>query len=90
VSLQLLLKGYRNAIWTRTVTDQTTNAPGGCSTYRTPDTNDAEAEKFAKLFPDYVSVVERDYTTSSRLEPIVQWKKALKDGLKHRARINNK
>jgi hypothetical protein len=36
-TLQLLLKGYRNAVWTETVVDQKRDAPGGCSIYRTTE-----------------------------------------------------
>jgi hypothetical protein len=68
-------------IWTTTVANQHTNAPGGCSTYRTLEMSNAEAEKLAKLFPDYVSVVQKDYKASvPRLEVIVRWQKALADG----------
>jgi hypothetical protein len=79
-TLQLLLKGYPNAIWPGTVVDQRYNAPGGCSVYRTVEINSAEAEKFASLFPGYVSVIERKYNAMSRKEVIVRWGKALKDG----------
>ena len=85
VSLQLLLKGYPNAVWTGTVVDQKTNAPGGCSTYRTVEMSDAECEKLRTLFPGYVSIRHRDYTTSvPRKEVEVQWKKALEDGQRNR------
>ena len=81
VTLQLLLKGYSNVIWNTTVVDQKDNAPGGCSTYRTLEMSDAEAQKLANLYPNYVSVVQRDYETSlPRKEVKVQWKKALEDG----------
>jgi hypothetical protein len=83
-TLQLLLKGYPNAIWTKTVVDQTRDAPGGCSTWRTDEMSDAEAEKLAALFPDYVSVEQRKY---GRLEVTVQWQKALRDGQRNRSRV---
>jgi hypothetical protein len=84
-TLQLLLKGHRNAVWPETVVNQNGyNAAGGCSTYRTREISDAEAEKLATLFPDYVSVHDREYKTSPpRKEVIVQWKKALDDGLRN-------
>jgi hypothetical protein len=86
-TLQLLLKGYPNAVWTGTVADQTTNAPGGCSIYRTLEDNDAEAEQLANLFPDYVSVGLREYKGAEpRKETKVLWGKALRDGLKRRKR----
>ena len=58
VTLQLLLKGYANAVWTETVVDQKRDAPGGCSTYRTDEMSDAEARKLAGRFPNYVSGTE--------------------------------
>jgi hypothetical protein len=80
-SLQLLLKGYPNAVWTETVVEQARgfDAPGGCSIYRTPKMLDDEAEKFANLnlFSDYVRVEQRKY---GRLEPRCEWKKALQNG----------
>jgi hypothetical protein len=80
VTLQLLLMGHPNAVWTGTVVDQRYDAPGGCNTYRTTEMNTAEAEKLAALFPDYVSVREKAYTEGPRREPICQWQKALRDG----------
>jgi hypothetical protein len=90
-TLQLLLKGYPNAMWTETVVDQREfDAPGGCSTYRTVEMNNDEAEKLAKLFPNYVTIVSRKYnerkqkgqkkTSTTRLETITQWQRALEDG----------
>ena len=82
MTLQLLLKGHRNAVWQNTVADQRTDAPGGCSTYRTMEMSNAEAEKLAALFPEYVSVVERNYKGSEpRVEVICRWQKALRNGL---------
>jgi hypothetical protein len=94
-TLQLLLKGYPNAIWTNVTADQRQfDAPGGCQRYRTVDMLDSEAELFRSLFPNYVSITEREYNESkrkgkkrestTRLELIVQWKRALEDGLKLR------
>jgi hypothetical protein len=89
-TLQLLLKGYPNAVWTETVVDQNGfSSAGGCSTYRTMQMSNNEAERLAHLFPEYVSVVKRDYRASiPRLEVTVQWKQALENGLRYR--INNK
>jgi hypothetical protein len=88
VSLQLLLKGYPNAIWPETVVDQHGyNSPGGASDERSVEISNAEARKLAALFPDYVSVVQRDYKASvPRFEVIVQWQKALEHGQRHRHR----
>jgi hypothetical protein len=66
ISLQLLLKGYPNAIWPETVVDQRGyNLPGGASDERTVALSNAEARKLAELFPGYVSVAERDYKAST-------------------------
>jgi hypothetical protein len=86
-SLQLLLRGYPNAVWTETVVEQARgfDAPGGCNTYRTPEMLNDEAEKFANLFPQYVSAVERDYKGLPRKEVVVQWKKAWEAGRKNKS-----
>jgi hypothetical protein len=81
ITLQLLRKGYPNAVWHTTVNDQKSDAPGGCSTYRTTESWNADAYKLARLHPGYVSVVERTYEQSTRLEVICKWQKALEDGL---------
>jgi hypothetical protein len=82
VSLQLLLKGYPNAIWTETVVDQRGyGLPGGTSDERTVEISNNEARRLAELFPGYVSVVPHAYKVSvPRLEVVVQWRKALEDG----------
>jgi hypothetical protein len=90
-TLQLLLKGYPNAIWTETVHDQRAfDASGGCNTYRTVEMLNVEAEKFVSLFPQYISIAKRTYNektpkskkkaSTTRLEVIVQWQKALEEG----------
>lgn len=92
LSLQLLLKGYPNAIWTQTVVDQRKfDAPGGCSSERTIEKSNAEAMKLVELFPDYVSVVERSYKASvPRIEVVCQWQRALQAGLASKALQNSK
>jgi hypothetical protein len=88
-TLQLLLKGYANAVWMGTVVDQKRNAPGGCSTYRNDEMSDAEAEKLATLFPGYVAVVEKDYKGSGpRKEVRCEWQKALDDGRKNKFAVS--
>lgn len=94
LSLQLLLKGYPNAVWTQTVTDQREygggkkfDKTGGCGLERTIEKSNAEAEKLAALFPGYVTVVKRDYEASiPRLEVVVQWQRALQDGTANRSK----
>lgn len=92
VTLQLLLKGYPNAVLTETVVDQKEfDAPGGCSRYRTVEMNNEEAEKLAALFPNYVSIVSKKYKdpqkkSNKRLETVIQWQRALQDGINARNR----
>lgn len=98
-TLQLLLKGYPNAVWTETVHDQRQfDAPGGCSRYRTVEMLNSEARKFANLFPGYVSIAEKEYNKGTsksdkkdsaiRLELIIQWQKALMEGQRVRDQCN--
>jgi hypothetical protein len=86
LSLQLLLKGYPNALWTQTVTDQREyGAKGGAASERTMEISNADAEKLAKLFPGYVTVIKKEYSASiPRLEVMVQWQKAYQDGLRRK------
>jgi hypothetical protein len=87
ITLQLLRKGYPNAVWQSTVNDQRKyDAPGGCTNERTIERSNADAYELARLHPGYVSVVERAYEASvPRKEVICQWQKALQDGLKIRS-----
>jgi hypothetical protein len=87
VTLQLLRKGYPNAVWHTTVNDQRNSyAPGGCSIYRTMESSNADAYKLQRLHPGYVSVRKKTYKSSpARLEVICQWQKALQDGLSQKA-----
>jgi hypothetical protein len=83
ITLQLLRRGYPNAVWNTTVTDQRKfDAPGGATTERTMERSNADAYKLARLHPGYVRVAEKAYKASvSRKEVVVQWQKALRDGL---------
>jgi hypothetical protein len=83
LTLQLLRKGYPNAVWHTTVNDQRKfDAPGGATNERTIERSNADALKLIELHPGYVSVVQKDYKASvPRMEVICQWQKALEDGL---------
>lgn len=87
LSLQLLLKGYPNAVYHTTVVDQREMmGRGGASSERTLERSDADAERMAQMFAGYVSVVNKKYKSSvPRKEVIVQWKRALEDGQRKRA-----
>jgi hypothetical protein len=86
ITLQLLRKGYPNAIWNTTVNDQRKfDAPGGATDERTMERSNQDAFKLASLHPGYVSTVEKDYSASvPRIEVICQWQKALEDGVRSR------
>lgn len=82
ITLQLLRKGYPNAIWNTTVNDQRKfDAPGGATGERTMERSNMDAVKLAELHPGYVSVVDKAYKASvPRKEVVVQWQKAYQDG----------
>jgi hypothetical protein len=84
ITLQLLRKGYPNAVWNTTVTDQRGyDAPGGCTDERTIESSNADADRLAELHPGYVRVVEKAYKASvPRKEVVCQRQKALQDGLR--------
>lgn len=90
LSLQLLLKGYPNAILTEVTVDQRGyDKPGGTSSERSVELSNSEAKKLAELFPGYVTTIERKYKASlPRVEVIVQWAKALQDGQRTRQNCN--
>ncbi len=87
VTIQLLLKGYPNAILTESTADQNKfDAPGGCSRFRDTEMNNAEALKFQALFPNFISIAKRTYKSEiSRLEVTVQWNRALEEGRRLRS-----
>lgn len=81
VTLQLLRKGYENLVLTRWVQGQgTSNAAGGCSTFRTIEMHNENAKKLAELHSPFVKVVEKQtkgaWNGKPRLDVMVQWKKA--------------
>jgi hypothetical protein len=90
LTLQLLRKGYPNAIWQTTVNDQRKyDAPGGATNERTIESSNADAKKLAELHPGYVNTVQKEYKASvPRIEVVCQWQKALEDGLRTRAATN--
>ena len=79
-TLQLLRLGFPNAVTCDICVDQKYNNKGGCSSQRTVEASNADAEKLAALHPGYVKFVTKDYLASvPRKEVTVQWKKALTD-----------
>ena len=88
LTLQLLRKGYPNAVWHTTVTDQRKyDSPGGATDERTVESSNADAHRLAELHPGYVFVRAKDYKASvPRKEVVCHWQKALQDGLARSAK----
>lgn len=86
VTLSLLKKGFANIILQKWCWSQkASNADGGCSIYRTSETQKQGAIRLAELHHPYVKVVQKRSKSwgnglSERFDVRVQWKKALDDG----------
>lgn len=81
VTLQLLRMGHANVVINGWAQDQgTSNAPGGCSTYRTKEVQASGAHGLAKLHPAFVAVVEKEtkgaWGGGVRTDVRIAWKKA--------------
>lgn len=88
VALQLLRKGYPSLTLNRWVQDQgTSNAPGGCSTYRSLEVQAKGAKGLARLHPGVVKVVQKEtkgaWGGGTRTDVQVAWKKAFEEGKSH-------
>lgn len=88
MTLQLLRKGYGNVVLAGWAHDQgSSNAEGGCATYRTLDKLAENARKLAELHAPFVKVVEKQtkgaWGGATRLDVVVAWKKAYAEGLKN-------
>lgn len=83
IQLQLLRKGYPNAVLAYWAHDQQmTNASGGCSLYRDHAMQEASAQKLHDLHPNFVKLRTKQNKTDksgfgTRTEVTVYWKKAL-------------
>lgn len=91
VTLQLLRNGFPNLKINWIVHNQrSSNAPGGCSTYRTLAGQSKAAAGLAELHPDFVSVVTKKTKTAwngqERQDVIIQWKRAF-DSAKKPTRV---
>lgn len=87
VTLTMLRAGYPNAVLTDYCHNQkSSNAPGGCSTYRTLEKQAAAAHKLAKLHPGFVKTVEKTTKTAwngaTRTDVRIAWKKAYESSQK--------
>lgn len=81
VALQLLRAGHKTAAVASYVQDQTgSNAPGGCSDYRTLERQAEGAKGLAKLHAPFVKLVTKTTKTAwqgaTRLDVMVRWKDA--------------
>lgn len=79
MTLQLLKAGYPNRVslnWRYTCGP--TNAPGGCSLFRTPERQTAAAYKLAALHGGLVKVRRKQWKGVALHDVTVYWKKALK------------
>jgi hypothetical protein len=75
VHLQLLTKGYKTAVLTEWSKSDKSNAPGGCSDWRDPDTLTTAHQKLLEYWPTIVSIIPG---TPSRAR--YNWKEAKKMG----------
>lgn len=87
VALQLLRRGYRSVTLNTWAQDQgTSNAPGGCSTYRSMEVQAKGARGLHRLHPDFVTVVTKEtkgaWGGGERTDVRVAWKKAYDHGSK--------
>jgi hypothetical protein len=84
MTLKLLTLGYPNIVSFHYAWGQgSSNAPGGCSSYRTLEVQEHQANQLAEKFPRFVSTVKKKNKTGwegmeERVDVYVQWKQALK------------
>lgn len=82
INLQILRSGADTCVLNNWVSNQRggSDAPGGCSTYRTSEVQTASANKLAGLHPGFVKVVEKTtkgaWGGGTRTDVIVSWKRA--------------
>lgn len=86
VTLQLLRMGYSNFNISTIIQGQSTsNAPGGCSTYRDAERQAQGANGLAALHPEFVKVREKKtnwtgWGSDTRTDVTISWKKAYESG----------
>ncbi len=88
--LSVMVRGYDVFVFNEFCHDQgSSNAPGGCSLYRTPDSLKESAERLAKLFPLFVKTKQKETASGwwkgqPRTDVTIQWKKAAAHGKANR------
>jgi hypothetical protein len=75
VHLQLLTRGYKTAVLTEWSKSDKSNAPGGCSDWRGPNTLKEAHEKLVEYWPNIVSI-----TPGNPSRARYNWKEAKKMG----------
>jgi len=91
--LQLLRKGFPNAVSYTYHFDQKFGAPGGASSERDFTRANKDAHTLARYHPGFVKVIQKDDSgrqglseeARTRLEVVVQWVKAFQEGQQWRA-----
>jgi len=86
LQLQLLRAGLGNCSLNYFANGQKmTNMPGGCSTYRSHEVQDASARRLQELHPAFVRLRQKENKTDreglgTRTEVTISWKKAAEEG----------
>lgn len=86
MNLSLLKLGYPNCILSEFVNNQKggSDAPGGCSHFRTPEVLADAARRLEELHRPFVKAVEKETKTAwgggTRIDTRIQWKKAYEYG----------
>ena len=83
-NLQLLKKGYNNIIFTDFCAIEKTNAPGGCSTFRTLEIHNKSQLLLKERHPKYVKIntKKKKKNNEEKINLIIYWKKAYNDFIK--------
>ena len=94
LALTLLLAGFPNLIWWHWANDQkTSDAPGGCSEYRTAELHVAAAQALARRHAPFVALTTKTTKTAwlnfkgKREDVICAWAQAYVAGRRRRGRV---
>lgn len=88
VNLQLLEQGKPNvSLFWWAQGQKMTNAPGGCSTYRSHEVHERSAQRLAELHPGYVKLRQKQNKTDAdgfgtRTEVTIYWKRCYEENKK--------